>query len=73
MKDAPQPRTIDRRIVGFALDDAGDWMAVLECGHTWHVRHDPPWMNRPWVTTPQGRAGKIGSLLPCVRCVEQDG
>ena len=27
-----------------------DWVAELECGHTQHVRHDPPWTNRPWVS-----------------------
>jgi hypothetical protein len=34
--------TIPRRIVGFHTDVEGDWVADLECGHTQHVRHDPP-------------------------------
>ena len=45
-----------RRIVGFRQDDHGDWIAELECGHAQHVRHDPPWTMRPWVTTAGGRA-----------------
>jgi hypothetical protein len=40
----------------------------LKCGHTQHVRHDPPWQNRPWVLTPEGRARFIGTELRCVDC-----
>jgi len=32
------------------------------------VRHIPPFINRPWVTTEQGRKSKIGRTLNCVRC-----
>jgi Protein of unknown function (DUF3565) len=60
----------NRKIVGFHQDDAGDWVADLECGHTQHVRHNPPWQSRPWVTTPEGRASRIGTELPCAKCVE---
>ena len=59
---------IDRRIVGFHLDDEGHWVAELECGHDQHVRHDPPWTNRPWVITPEGRGTAIGRRLRCVKC-----
>jgi len=59
-----------RKITGFHQDDAGDWVADLVCGHTQHVRHTPPWQSRPWVTTPQGRASRIGTELPCAKCVE---
>lgn len=58
-----------RRIVGYHRDDVGDWVAELECGHGQHVRHDPPWQLRPWVTTETGRAEHLGTTLPCVRCV----
>ncbi len=61
----PAPR---RAIVSFARDDAGDWTAVLACGHGRHVRHDPPWTVRDWVTTPRGRASRLGVRLPCLRC-----
>lgn len=55
-------------IVGYHLDDAGDWVAELACGHNQHVRHDPPWQNRPWVVTPEGRASKLGCVLDCRKC-----
>ena len=41
---------IQRRIVGYHQDQLGDWVAELECGHGQHVRHDPPWQVREWVT-----------------------
>jgi len=56
------------RIVDFHIDDAGDWVADLECGHSQHVRHNPPWFQRPWVTTPGGRASMLGHRLWCKRC-----
>lgn len=59
---------MQRPIVGFRRDDAGDWTAILSCGHPQHVRHDPPFVNRPWVTTESGRASRLGALLDCVRC-----
>lgn len=59
---------MDRRIVAYNQDEAGDWIAVLECGHTQHVRHDPPWQVREWVTTEAGRRGRIGTVLVCGAC-----
>lgn len=59
---------MERSIVGFHRDDAGDWVADLECGHTQHVRHRPPWQNRPWVTNPEGRREKLGARLDCHHC-----
>lgn len=66
----PNPRSpiMEQPIIGFRLDDVGDWVAVLACGHGQHVRHDPPLSFRPWVLAPQGRDEKIGWLLNCVRC-----
>ncbi|HYK12850.1 MAG TPA: DUF3565 domain-containing protein [Burkholderiales bacterium] len=43
-------------------------MAELECGHQQHVRHQPPWINRPWVVTPEGRARVRGHALECKTC-----
>lgn len=57
-----------RRIVGFHTDDEGHWVADLECGHTIHVRHDPPWQSRPWVLTVEGRARMLGVELNCIKC-----
>jgi len=59
---------MDQPIAAFHQDTDGHWVAELACGHFQHVRHDPPWQQRPWVTTPDGRAGKLGLLLTCVKC-----
>lgn len=55
-------------ITGFHQDDEGHWVAQLACGHNQHVRHDPPWQNRPWVTTVAGRRENLGLMLNCVKC-----
>ena len=57
-----------RRIVGFHQDEEHHWVADLECGHGQHVRHDPPWQIREWVTTTSGRAAWLGKYLDCRRC-----
>ncbi len=57
-----------RPITGFRLDEEGDWTAILSCGHPRHVRHKPPFINRPWVVTEAGRKDKLGEKLDCVRC-----
>lgn len=57
-----------RSITGFGVDEQGDWFAVLDCGHPQHVRHKPPFINRPWVTTADGRQSRLGHALECVRC-----
>ena len=57
-----------RPITGFDIDDQGDWVALLNCGHRQHVRHRPPFTNRPWVTSEEGRKGRLGETLNCVRC-----
>lgn len=59
---------MDRPITGFHLDEVGDWVADLSCGHGQHVRHQPPFTLRPWVLTEEGRTSKLGVLLACVRC-----
>jgi len=55
-------------IVGYHQDEEEHWVAKLACGHNQHVRHDPPWTNRPWVTTHEGRDAHIGTLLDCKKC-----
>jgi len=61
-------QAMERPITRFGHDDTGDWIATLSCGHLQHVRHIPPFINRSWVTTEQGRKSKIGRALNCVRC-----
>jgi hypothetical protein len=57
-----------RAITGFRLDDEGQWIAELECGHSQHMRHRPPWQVRPWVLTAEGRARYIGVAIECPLC-----
>lgn len=57
-----------RQITGFHLDDKNDWVAELSCEHYQHVRHNPPWTNREWVVTANGRAEKLGEWLNCIKC-----
>ena len=59
-------------IIGFHLDEHGDWVAELACLHGQHVRHQPPFINRPWVISEAGRARMLGHQLDCVRCDEQE-
>ncbi|HEY6642024.1 DUF3565 domain-containing protein [Povalibacter sp.] len=61
---------MQRRITGFRQDDEGYWIADLECGHSQHVRHNPPWFVRTWVTTERGREEALGSPLECRFCDE---
>ncbi len=53
---------------GFHLDDEGDWVAELECGHGQHVRHRPPFQMLPWVVDEEGRRGRMGAPLDCPLC-----
>ena len=61
---------MDQPITGYHKDDEGHWVAQLSCGHNQHVRHDPPWMSRAWVTTAESRQLKLGHVLQCVKCDE---
>lgn len=57
-----------RSITGYGVDEQGDWFATLDCGHRQHVRHKPPFINRPWVITEEGRNSFLGHELNCIRC-----
>jgi hypothetical protein len=59
---------VHKSIVGYHQDDERHWVARLACGHNQHVRHAPPWTNRPWVITPEGRDAHLGRLLDCKKC-----
>ena len=59
-----------RKIVGYHSDAENHWVAELECGHGQHVRDDPPWRERPWVRTAEGRASRLDQELNCVMCDE---
>ncbi len=55
-------------IVNYHQDTERHWVAQLACGHNQHVRHNPPWTNRPWVVTQAGRKRMLGRQLNCVKC-----
>ena len=57
-----------RHIVGFQVDDVGDWAAQLDCLHRQHIRHRPPFRLAPWITDPDERAARIGTPLDCPLC-----
>ncbi|VAW37539.1 hypothetical protein MNBD_CHLOROFLEXI01-957 [hydrothermal vent metagenome] len=57
-----------QEIIGFHQDELGDWVADLACGHTQHVRHNPPLSNRPWVLTEKGRQQFLRFILNCKKC-----
>jgi len=59
---------VPRKIIAFHQDQQSHWVADLACGHTQHVRHDPPWTLRPWILTPEGRASRLGHELQCKNC-----
>ncbi len=59
---------VERSITGYHLDDAGDWVAELACGHNQHVRHRPPFQTRAWVLDADDRRGRLGTPLDCPLC-----
>ena len=63
---------MDRTIVGFRQDDGGAWIADLDCGHSQHIRHQPPFKLAPWVLEEEGRASRVGQPLECRLC-DQEG
>ena len=57
-----------RHTIDFHRDDEGDWVAELDCLHSQHVRHRPPFQDRPWVLTEAGRTERLGTELECPLC-----
>jgi len=55
-------------IFAYHKDEHDDWVAELECGHFQHVRHKPPFINRPWVESAEDRNSMIGFKLECKKC-----
>lgn len=64
----PYAVAVKRTIVTFEADDAGDWVAQLDCLHRQHVRHDPPFRSAPWIADDQARAQRLGTALDCPLC-----
>ena len=61
---------MQQAIGGYHQDEEEHWVAELTCGHFQHVRHIPPFINRPWVISSNGRQRMLGHLLPCKKCDE---
>ena len=59
---------MQQAITGFHQDEAGHWVADLACGHSQHVRHDPPWQVREWVVKEATRREHLGVPLECPQC-----
>jgi hypothetical protein len=59
---------MNKPISGYHKDEQDHWVAELNCGHNQHVRHSPPFVNRPWVESQAGRETMIGYELNCVKC-----
>lgn len=62
-----------RQIIGFHQDEFGDWVAELACNHNQHVRHQPPFQARHWVTSEEGRRQQLGAELECPKCNDEPG
>ena len=56
---------MQRKITGFHRDEEGHWVAELCCGHSQHMRHNPPFTLRAWVTDFQTREARIGTSINC--------
>lgn len=61
---------MQQAIIDFHQDEDQDWVARLACGHFQHVRHKPPFINRPWVMSIEGRQSMLGHELSCKKCDE---
>ena len=59
------------KITGFHLDEDNHWVADLSCNHNQHVRHNPPWQQREWVLSDNGRNDFIGFEFECKSCRDE--
>ena len=59
---------MNQSIIAYHKDEENDWVAELKCGHFQHVRNNPPFINRPWVVTVEGRRSMLGYQLKCKKC-----
>ncbi|WP_433886161.1 DUF3565 domain-containing protein [Pseudomonas vranovensis] len=58
------------QVLGFHQDEDGHWVVELSCGHTQHLRHQPPWQSRNWVLDPAQRQQRIGQAFACGWCAQ---
>lgn len=57
-----------KRAITAFVDDANEWVAILDCLHRQHVRHRPPFRTAPWVRDDAAREARIGTDLDCPLC-----
>jgi tellurite resistance-related uncharacterized protein len=55
-------------MVGFHLDDEGDWVAELSCLHQQHIRHQPPFWEAAGILDGAQRESRLGAPLDCPLC-----
>jgi hypothetical protein len=65
-----RPGAAPSLILGFHQDEEGFWVVELSCGHTQHLRHQPPWQSRLWVLDPHQRQQRIGKTFACGWCAQ---
>ncbi len=61
---------MQRAMVSYRRDpeDNDAWVAVLDCWHGRHLRHEPPLRERSWVLDPAERTARLGTLVDCLKC-----
>jgi len=47
-------------------------VAELSCLHSQHIRHQPPFQLRPWVSSAEGRAARVGTAIDCFQCARAE-
>lgn len=59
-----------RQIASYRQDpeDNDAWVAVLDCHHGRHLRHEPPLRDRAWVLDPAERQARLGAEVDCLKC-----
>lgn len=61
---------IARSMLAIELDEGGEWIAWLDCGHRRHLRHRPPLSSMPWLLDAAARAARVGQRIECGRCAQ---
>lgn len=61
---------VPRIMLAIERDDAGEWIARLDCGHSRHLRHRPPLSAMPWLLDEAERTARIGQAIECGRCAQ---
>ncbi|MEL6821541.1 MAG: DUF3565 domain-containing protein [Calditrichota bacterium] len=56
------------KILRFHKDEKGDWIVDLDCGHSRHMRHDPPWSNMDWIHSSEARWDRMQKPIECTEC-----